>query len=150
MKHSLKTLAKNPSIVMAAVVMTLSLTACQRSQENPTVGQQVDSAVEQTRSAAERAKQEAGTAATDIKNDAKAMVNEASDKVADAAITASVNTDLAKDSELSALKINVDTNNGHVTLHGTAPSEEAKQRATKLAGTIKGVTSVDNELTIQK
>ena len=68
--------------------------------------------------------------------------------MADAAITASVNADLAKDPDLSALKINVDTANGHVTLRGSAPSDDAKQRATKLASNVKGVTSVDNELAV--
>jgi osmotically-inducible protein OsmY len=85
----------------------------------------------------------------DVRTDARNATDSMGDKVADAAVTASVNADLAKDPDLSALKINVDTVNGHVTLHGTAPSENAKQRATKLAGNTKGVTSVDNQLTIQ-
>ncbi|MED5620152.1 BON domain-containing protein [Ideonella sp. BN130291] len=149
MKQELNTLTR-PAALAAAIAMAFSLAACNRAGDDRTAGQKVDAAVEQTRSATDNAKQEASTAATDIKNDTKAVANEASDKVADAAITASVNADLAKDSDLSALKINVDTNNGHVTLHGSAPSEEAKQRATKLASNVKGVTSVDNELSIQK
>jgi len=139
-----------PAALAAAIAMAFSLAACNRTDDGRTAGQKVDSAIEQTRSAANEAKQEASTAANDIKNETKAVANEASDKVADAAITASVNADLAKDPDLSALKINVDTNNGHVTLHGSAPSDDAKQRATKLAGNVKGVTSVDNELSIQK
>jgi hyperosmotically inducible periplasmic protein len=70
--------------------------------------------------------------------------------VADAAITASVNADLAKDNDLSALRIDVDTHNGHVTLKGTAPSEAAKERAARMAGQVKGVTSVDNQLIVQR
>jgi len=71
------------------------------------------------------------------------------DKVDDAVITASVKSEIAKDSELSALKINVDTSNGAVALRGTAPSLAAKEQATTLAGGVKGVASVDNQLTIE-
>jgi len=71
------------------------------------------------------------------------------DKVADAAITASVNAELAKDAQLSALKINVDTSAGHVMLRGTAPSPDARERATRLAMAVKGVTAVDNQLEVR-
>jgi osmotically-inducible protein OsmY len=71
------------------------------------------------------------------------------DKAADAGITASVNAELAKDPSLSALKINVDTNNGRVLLRGTAPSPVARDRATTLAKGIKGVTGVDNQLEVR-
>ena len=55
---------------------------------------------------------------------------------------------LAADPELSALKINVDTDNGRVALRGTAPSEAARERATQLASNVKGVVSVDNQLSV--
>ena len=70
------------------------------------------------------------------------------DKVEDAVITASVKTEIAKDADLSALHINVDTDNGNVALRGTAPSLTAKEHATTLAAAVKGVTSVDNKLSI--
>jgi osmotically-inducible protein OsmY len=135
----------------AAIAMAFSLGACNKhTDEGRTVGQKVDSAMDRAETAADNAKQEAREASRDIKAETKTATTEASDRVADAAITASVNADLAKDPDLSALKINVDTHNGHVTLHGSAPTEEAKQRAAKLAANVKGVTSVDNELSVQK
>ena len=151
MTRKLKTLAK-PAALAAAVLMAFSLAGCNRNagDDGRTVGQKVDSAIERTETAADNAKDEAGRAANDIRTDTRNVANEASDKVADAAITASVNADLAKDSDLSALKIDVDTSNGHVTLHGTAPSEDAKERASRLASNVKGVTSVDNQLSVQK
>ena len=69
--------------------------------------------------------------------------------MSDALITTSINAELAKDPKLSALHINVDTDNGRVALHGTAPDQAAKERASQVAGTVKGVVSVDNELTIE-
>lgn len=80
-------------------------------------------------------------------------VEKAADKAAvattDALITTAVNAELAKDSQLSALKINVDTKDGRVTLNGTAPSTAARDRATTLSTGVKGVKSVDNKLEVR-
>lgn len=133
----------------AAVLATLSLGACNKANDDRTVGQQVDAAVASSRQAAAEAKQEMKEATAGIRQEARTAGAEASDKVADAAITASVNADLAKDNDLSALRIDVDTSNGHVTLKGTAPSDAARERAGRMAGSVKGVTSVDNQLTVQ-
>lgn len=140
-----------PAALVAALATALSLAACNRHGDDintPTVGQQIDNATDNARVAADQAKREATTAVHEIAADTKTAAADASDKVADAAITASVNADLAKDRDLSALKIDVDTDNGHVTLHGSAPSQEAKDRASKLASSVKGVTSVENELSV--
>lgn len=147
MKNELTRLAR-PAALAAAVLAALSLSACSRNEER-TVGQEVDAAVQSTKEAAAEAKQEVKEATAGIREEAKTAGAEAGDKVADAAITASVNADLAKDNDLSALRIDVDTHNGHVTLKGTAPSAAAKERAGRMAGTVKGVTSVDNQLVVQ-
>lgn len=95
-------------------------------------------AAEATRNAAERA------------GDAAARGTErAADAVSDAAITASVNAELARDKELSALKIDVDTDNAQVTLKGSAPNQAAAERATRLAHKVDGVKSVDNQLRVE-
>lgn len=73
-----------------------------------------------------------------------------SDKVKDAAITTAVNAKLAQDKSLSALRIDVDTVNGRVSLRGTAPDAAARERATTLASAVDGVVSVDNQLTVGK
>ena len=67
----------------------------------------------------------------------------------DAGITAQVKTDLIKEPNISALKIDVDTKAGAVTLTGTVPSEALKTRAGEIATAVKGVGSVNNMLTIQ-
>lgn len=66
----------------------------------------------------------------------------------DAKIVTAVNAELVKDSELSALKINVDSKNGNVLLKGNAPNQAAKDRAESLAKGTKDVVSVDNQLMI--
>jgi hyperosmotically inducible protein len=101
------------------------------------------------RQSADRARQEAREAAQDAKtatNDAGAKIG---DKVADAVITTTVKAEIAKDSSLSAMRINVDTDSGRVILRGTAPSSQAREHATALASGVKGVVSVDNQLTVE-
>ncbi|MEG0558858.1 MAG: BON domain-containing protein [Comamonas sp.] len=49
---------------------------------------------------------------------------------------------------MSALKIDVDTQSGVVTLSGTVPSEALKTRAGELAKAVKGVGNVNNNLTV--
>jgi osmotically-inducible protein OsmY len=66
----------------------------------------------------------------------------------DAGITAQINASLAKDPDLSAAKINVDTVNGRVTLNGPAPSTVARERAETIAKAVSGVTSVNNQLVV--
>ncbi|HEY4068531.1 MAG TPA: BON domain-containing protein [Burkholderiaceae bacterium] len=87
-------------------------------------------------------------AQADTMTRAKRDMSALGDKVDDAAITASVKTALARDSDLSALQINVDTDNGRVALRGTAPTAGAKDHATSLASGVKGVSGVDNQLTV--
>ena len=67
----------------------------------------------------------------------------------DAAITLSVSKALARDTELSASRIDVDTQRGVVHLRGPAPSAAAKDRASELAGSVQGVTTVDNALEVR-
>ena len=86
--------------------------------------------------------------ARQLGNDAKDTAQKMGNKVDDAVITTTVKTEIAKDSELSAMQVSVDTDNGRVALHGTAPSMAAKEHATTLAAGVKGVASVDNQLTV--
>ena len=69
--------------------------------------------------------------------------------VDDMSITASVSSSLAKDSELSATRIDVDTKGGVVKLQGPAPNAAAKARAGDIAKAVKGVSSVDNQLDVR-
>jgi hyperosmotically inducible protein len=131
----------------AAAMATSLIVACGQKEE--TVGQRMDNTVEQTQAAGAELRADANNAAQDV----KAAGNEAADKIAmgaaDVAITAKVNAALAGDSQLSALKIDVDTTNGHVELKGTAPDPAARDRATVLAAAVEGVVKVENRLTVE-
>lgn len=142
--------ARSPSAPLLALLVAagLAMTACSRD-DNRTAGQKLDSAVAKT----EQKSVEVAKDAKDAGREAGAAVARATeaagDKTKDAAITAAVNAKLVADSQLSALSINVDTSGGRVVLRGTAPDTAARTRATELARTVDGVSTVENELTVQ-
>src|SRR5688572_21447884 len=68
--------------------------------------------------------------------------------VDDATITAKVKTALAKDRDVSATAVNVDTDKGVVTLKGQVRSDSERSKAAQLARGVDGVKSVQNNLTI--
>ena len=67
---------------------------------------------------------------------------------ADASITSRVLTALAADPALRAWQIDVDTVDGKVVLHGHVPNGSMRERATRLALAVPGVTLVDSLLDI--
>lgn len=110
---------------LALLVAAAALAAgCDRSPSQPTagttVGEKVDNAVAKT-----------------------------ADMAKDAAVTAAIKTELAREPGLSALSINVDTTAGRVMLKGEAPDSAAVERATAIARGTDGVVSVDNQLTVK-
>jgi hyperosmotically inducible periplasmic protein len=133
---------------VSSLALLLALGACGKQGEDRTVGQQIDSAVSKTEQAAKEATQEAKKSAQDVTASAKDAAAVVAEKLDDASITASVSASLAKDPELSAIKINVDTKDGVVNLQGPAPSIGARERATSIAKAVKGVNSVNNQLTV--
>jgi hyperosmotically inducible protein len=68
--------------------------------------------------------------------------------VADTATTARVKSRLAADPETGALKIEVETNGGVVTLTGTVQTQAEKAQAEQIAGNTEGVARVINNITV--
>lgn len=128
------------ALITAALASTL-IVAC-GEREDATVGQQMENAGTELRADTKEAAK-----------DMQAAGNQAADTVAagaaDVAITAKVNAALAADTQLSALKIDVDTSNGLVELKGTAPDAASRDRATTLASAVEGVVKVENRLTVE-
>jgi hyperosmotically inducible periplasmic protein len=151
-------------ITMLAVIsaVVLALTGCDKTTTSgETVGQKVDKAIDKTNESVSAAGDKIGaqmdkagaaisSGASSVSADASNTAAKAGDAISDAAITASINADLLKDPDLSVLKIDVDTKMGAVVLNGLTPSESARERAEKIAAAVKGVTKVDNKLTVKK
>ena len=140
---------RGTALVLPLLAGLSLLVACDR-QDNRTVGQKTDQAV----ASAERKADEIGADARQAGRDARQAVGEAADAAAnksrDAAITAEVKARLVRDTQLSALAINVDTEAGRVVLRGSAPDTGSRSRATELARGVDGVVSVDNDLSVQR
>ncbi len=90
-----------------------------------------------------------------VKNDIVVKVEPAAasptigEKIDDASITAQVKYALLNHKSTSALKTKVATTDGVVVLTGEAGTDAEKALATKLAEDIRGVKSVDNNMTVK-
>ncbi|HYG64223.1 MAG TPA: BON domain-containing protein [Thermoanaerobaculia bacterium] len=69
-------------------------------------------------------------------------------QVDDAAITAAVKAKLTADGDINPFNIDVDTNEGVVTLQGRVEKEEARTKAEQLARDTDGVRRVVNLITV--
>lgn len=159
-------------MAVSAAALVLGLAACERADERTAATSEsattrTEQVAKDSREEARQAPEETREAARETSKDAReatagadgsmdraaretrAMGAAAANKVDDASITAKVNAALAGDKELSALRIDVDTRDGVVTLSGPAPTASAKERAAELALKVKGVESVNNQLTIR-
>jgi osmotically-inducible protein OsmY len=94
----------------------------------------------------------AGEATADAARDLKTGTEDAAARAAaaatDAAITTAVKGRFVADSKVSALKIDVDTTNGIVTLRGRVSNPAEAEQAVRLARGTQGVARVVNELTV--
>ena len=124
-----------------AMGVVFAVTACQPEPDEKTLGQKLDQGIANTEQTAQRGMDKA-----------EEKMESAASSVAlattDAAITTSINAALVNDPQLSALRIDVDTQEGRVNLSGKAPDESSKTRATTLAKAVEGVKSVENRLVV--
>ena len=157
MRHSTKPRVSRPSplkTVSAALILGAGalLAGCERHTDE-TVGQTLDRGIQTTERKAQQAASTVRQTAHDTAKDASQAMRDAArqsgNALDDAAISATVKTELVRDPELSALGINVDTAKGEVTLRGEADSAADRERATRVASSVQGVTKVNNELSIK-
>lgn len=120
------------------------------------VDQNVDRANQDMKSAGEQIKEGANQAGAAIERGANKVGNQIETKVVPAAkealsnasITAKVKSRLAQDPAINALYVNVDTNDGQVTLSGKVALPEQKAQAEKVARETDGVKDVVNQLQV--
>lgn len=82
-------------------------------------------------------------------NDIKLGERDLGERLDDAAITAAVKAKIIADPELNALNIDVDTQDGVVTLSGVVKDERHRQEAVDLARHTDGVREVRNRLEVR-
>jgi hyperosmotically inducible periplasmic protein len=133
--------------ISSLLIVSALLSACDKT--DTTLGQKVDGAVASSERAASAAKADMKEAANEVKTAASEASNTVTTATRDSVITTKVNAELVKDASLSAMKINVDSADGHVALTGSAPSDSARERAATLARAVEGVKDVDNRLIVE-
>ena len=99
--------------------------------------------------AASGAMSSAATAMSAAASATERAADKAGDALGDAAITGKVKSALIADPDIKALRIDVDTKDGVVTLNGTADSSAHSDQAATVARGVDGVKSVENRLTIK-
>ena len=136
--------------VLMLCASALLVAACGNKTGDRTAGQNVDSAIARTEQAGAEAKAKAEQIAREAKAKTESAASSVSAAVDDVAIATDVKTDLAKDPELSAIKIDVDSKGGVVSLNGPAPNAVAKAHAGEIAKSVKGVVQVNNNLDVRQ
>ena len=123
---------KQSMTLLAAIAAVAMLGAGCSDQKAPgTVGQRMENTTDKMAATTDRATAKAATA------------------IDDSALTAKVKTAMLADPSLKALRINVDTKDGTVTLAGPVETQAQKEHASEVAQGVSGVKSVDNNLTVK-
>ena len=87
--------------------------------------------------------------AHDAKNTVKGAANDTGEFLSDSAITTKVKASLLTEKNLKSLHIDVDTDQGVVTLSGKVPSTMEKKQAEDVTRHVKGVKDVKNDLALK-
>lgn len=135
--------------VASSALLLLALAACGDRVEDtdqPPAGQ---ASVEINRQGMEGAKDSSEAIGVEDKHAATLGANAApAGDDPDTRIAAEVKSTLTADPDFAAMKVDVHSEDGAVTLRGRAPDPAAKDRATELARNVKDVKSVENLLTL--
>jgi hyperosmotically inducible protein len=135
---------------VASLAVLLSLAACGDRVEDTEMPQAQQANVEINRQGMEGAKDE--HAAIGVENSTATMgagpAPTAAAEDPDTKIAADVRAGFARDPDFGALKIDVYSEDGTVTLRGRAPDPGAKERAADIARAVREVRAVENQLTL--
>ena len=88
-------------------------------------------------------------AAVQSSSAASQVLTRAEELLTDGAVTAAVKAALIADRDVQAMRIDVDTRAGAVSLNGTVDTAEHAERAARIARETRGVKSVENRLAVK-
>ena len=132
-------------IVVAAATLAFPVYAQQKQDTLPSAQERAQNR-EKVQDKVEATKEKMPTAEERAKNREKV-----SSTASNATLTTKVKTALASDVGMKTMtNIDVDSNNGVVTLKGRVDSADAKKKAGDIAKKVDGVKSVKNELKVEK
>jgi hyperosmotically inducible periplasmic protein len=135
-------------LIVVAVAAAFAVPAYAQQKSDPTL----PSAQERAQNR-EAVKEQADKAESKLPDASERAENRerASGFASSAALTTKVKTALASDVGMRTMtNIDVDSDNGVVTLKGKVDTAEAKKKAEEIAKKVDGVKSVKNQLTVEK
>ncbi len=138
----------NTLSVTAAAALIAMLAACDRSPSAEQVGQDIDRGIEKAGQQLAAAGDQAAEKIDQAKSAVADKAAKAGAAISDTAITAKVKSALLAEPGLQSTGIDVVTENGVVSLYGTAISNSHKERATLVSAAVEGVRAVENNLAI--
>lgn len=142
--------------VIAVAMLVMIMEGCTRyTDDGQTVAQKLDRVLDRTNLALV----EAGGTLSSSTDDGGSMIDSVAASVtdrallktldvADAGISASIKSDLVRDPSLGALRIDVESRDGVVSLTGQADDEANRRRVEQVARAHKSVIGVRNNLTV--
>ena len=131
-----------------ALVSLLALGACGDRIEDTEMPQPEQANVEINRQGMDGAKESEQAAGVANDGTVRLATGDSSVYDPDVLIAEQVKAAFANNPDFGALKIDVHSDDGEVTLRGTAPDPAARERATEIARSVRDVRSVDNQLTL--
>jgi hyperosmotically inducible periplasmic protein len=138
-----------PGILAATLVGgAIAALAVSSLYDSRTIGERIDASVDATGQKVQDQVDDVKLATSEAARSGALVGDKAANALGDAGITAAVKTALAADPALSAIKIEVNTDGGVVSLVGPAPDQKARERAEVLAAAPQGVVRVDNRLVV--
>ena len=150
----MKTNVGRTAITASSVALLLALGACGDRVENTEMPLPAQANVEINRQGMEGAKDEknaaVGVQSAGTPGDTRTLgaAGDTSVMDPDVLIAEQVRAALASNPDFGAVKVDVHSDDGNVTLRGRAPDPQARERASEIVKSIRQVRSVDNQLTL--
>jgi len=129
--------------VFASMMIVSGLAACDKPGPAQSAGKKIDQATENVSTSVSNSAEKAGNTIAESSRSTGQAID-------DSEITAKIKALFLNEPGLKSLKISVSTEKGEVSLTGKADTQANSSKATKIAESVDGVTSVKNRLQIAK
>jgi hyperosmotically inducible periplasmic protein len=144
----MKTQFARSALTASSLAVLLALAACGDRVENTEMPQAPQANVEINRQGMEGAKEAEAAIGVEKDNTVRMGVGDTSVMDPDVLLAEQVKAAFASNPDFGALKIDVHSDEGVVTLRGRAPDPAARDRATEIARSVREVKGVENQLTL--
>ena len=144
----MKLMLARTAMTVSSLAVLLALGACGDRVENTDMPQPQAANVEINRQGMEGASDQNAAVKVEKDNTVRMGTGDTSVLDPDVLIAEQVKAAFATNPDFGAVKIDVHSDEGVVTLRGRAPDPAARERATDIARSVREVKSVENQLTL--